>query len=246
MSLVIPVFNEARRLRRNGVALAQFIDSQPAGSRLIIVDDGSEDDTLSVARSVSHMSQRVEVLVCPHLGKGAAVESGIFHATTPLIGYTDVDLATPLHEIRRLFDIASRSRGLVIGSRGLPDSVILNHQDLRRELLGRTFNLLVQSTLAPGVMDTQCGAKFARTEVWAAILDNTHEIGFAWDSEAVAIAIRQGFGVHEIGIEWSHDPLTRVDVWRDGIGMVHAVLRIALRLRVEPVLKIPASVQTPG
>lgn len=246
VSLVIPVFNESRRLRRNGRALAGFIDEQPVGSRLIIVDDGSEDDTLSVARSVSMMSNRIEVLTCPHLGKGAAVESGISYASSPLIGYTDVDLSTPLHEVRRLFEIASRSKGLVIGSRGLPESRILNHQHRRRELLGRAFNLLVQTMLTPGVMDTQCGAKFARAEVWTAILERTRETGFAWDAEAVAIAIRRGLGVHEIGIEWSHDPLTRVDVWRDGISMVNAILGIALRQRAEPVLKAQTSLRTPG
>lgn len=230
LSLVVPVFNEERRLRTTGPALVRYIQEQPTGSRLIIVDDGSTDDTCSAARALETETSRVTYLGRPHLGKGAAVEFGLKSADTPLSGYTDVDLSTPLHEVARLFQLAASSGSLVVGSRAMPETAISNHQARRRELLGRLFNLWVRATITPGIKDTQCGAKFARREVWEPILGSTVEQGFAWDAEVVALAIRQKLGVTEVGIEWSHDPTTRVRVWKDGMAMALAVPQIARRL----------------
>lgn len=246
VSLVIPVFNEEVRLHRNARALFDYASGLPDGSRLIIVDDGSSDRSLEIARSLAAGSRRIDVVTQQHTGKGAAVEHGLNLATTAVAGYTDVDLSTPLHEVDRLIRLAGDARSLVIGSRGVSESKIVNHQRRPREWLGRLFNLLVRSTIAPGIRDTQCGAKFANTETWHSILAHTNQPGFAWDAEVVALAMRLGHGVREIGIEWAHDPMTRVDVLSDGLRMATSVLQIARQLRESPATAHPESVpQTP-
>lgn len=237
LTLVVPVFNEESRLARNGMDLINYIESKPAGSGLIIVNDGSTDGTARVACEIENCSSRARVVQLPHLGKGAAIAYGLAKAKTTLAGYTDVDLSTPLREVDRLFAAASRTHELVIGSRGLPEATIGNHQARVREVLGRMFNWYVQMTIAPGIKDTQCGAKFAQTTTWREILNTTREEGFAWDAEAVALAIRLGFGVLEVGIEWSHDPQTRVSVVADGMKMAWAVTRILTSLHGVPSMK---------
>jgi glycosyltransferase involved in cell wall biosynthesis len=221
---VVPIFNEEARLKTNGPSFVSYIESAPSGSCVMLVDDGSADTTAAVAKSMAERSPQVVFLKRPHFGKGAAVAHGLAHCDTPLAGYTDVDLSTPLHEVDRLFSIAASTPTLVIASRDVATSRVLTHQNSLRERLGRTFNTLVRATITPGIHDTQCGAKFARRQTWDALLAHTKNPGFAWDAEAVAVAQRLGLGVSEIGIEWSHDPMTRVNVIPDGIRMAVSVL----------------------
>jgi dolichyl-phosphate beta-glucosyltransferase len=226
LTLVIPLFNEEFRLQRSWEHLVTFVDRQHSGSRLILVDDGSEDNTAEVARRMARTHDRITVVQRPHLGKGAAVEFGIGMVETPLAGYTDVDLSTPLDEMERLFTLCEQRDLLVIGSRGASGAKVTIHQSKIREALGRMFNLWVRILLVPGIRDTQCGAKVAPSHVWRDLLGSTREQGFAWDAEIVALAIHQGSGVVEEPIKWSHDPSTRVQVLTDGAAMIVSVLRM--------------------
>jgi dolichyl-phosphate beta-glucosyltransferase len=135
----------------------------------------------------------------------------------------------------RLFDIAASDLTVVIGSRSAADTVIQVHQAGAREWLGWLFNRWAQLLVTPGISDTQCGAKAAQTTVWFDILEHTREPGFAWDTEVLAVARRLGLQIEEVGVEWSHDPATRVRILRDGVVMALTVLRIAARcLRITP------------
>lgn len=241
-TLVIPVYNEEARLERNSDAFINYMTTAHADSRLVIVDDGSVDSTLIVAQTLASKCNEIVVVSRPHLGKGAATAYGLGLADTPVAGYTDVDLSTPLEEVNRLLALASHTDSLVIGSRGKPSSIVVKHQNSFRERLGRTFNVLVRATITPGVRDTQCGAKFAKLTTWSCILPLTSDPGFAWDAEAVAVAMRLGLGVEEVGIEWSHDPMTRVDVFSDGLKMAASVIRMIPRLR----RMHPGTESTPG
>ena len=119
-----------------------------------------------------------------------------------------------------------RAPVLAIGSRDLPASRLVQPESRARELLGRAYNRLLQATLTPGVVDTQCGAKVAARSVWELVLPHVHEVGFAWDAELVAVAQAQGIEIVEVPVEWSHDDRSHVNVGRDGIAMVLATPRI--------------------
>ncbi|MGH9164927.1 MAG: glycosyltransferase [Acidimicrobiales bacterium] len=238
-SLVVPLFNEEERVGESGPALADFIAGYPAGSELILVDDGSDDATVAVARRL--MADRPEVpirlLSRVHAGKGAAVRAGLDVATAEYAGFCDVDLSTPLDQFEHVVTAAFLSPSLAIGSRDAALSHLVRPESPLRELLGKTYNRLVQLRLTPGVRDTQCGAKAAATEVWRSILPWCQEEGFAWDVEAVALARCLGFPVREVAVAWSHDDRSRVRVGRDGFEMVRAVPRIARHLH-----RVPAGV----
>jgi dolichyl-phosphate beta-glucosyltransferase len=242
VSLVVPLFNEEDRLAESGAALLEFVAAAGPGGELLLVDDGSDDRTLDAARALAARDpQRVRVLARPHRGKGATVQAGLEAATAPLVAFCDVDLATPLGELRRIIDLAAGTPVLAIGSRDVVSTLLVVREGEVRELMGKAFNVLLRVTLTPGIFDTQCGAKAATAAVWREILPYCHENGFAWDAEVVAISRRRGIAVWEVGVEWHHDSRSRVRPVRDGAAMVRSVPRILRHLR-----RVPSMVQGPS
>ncbi|HSO95255.1 MAG TPA: glycosyltransferase [Acidimicrobiia bacterium] len=226
--LVVPLYNEAPRFDEFGHQLVGFIAAQPAGSELIFVDDGSDDATARLVDELiaQHPRQAVSILRRPHVGKGAAVAAGLAAVTSPWAAFCDVDLSTPLDQLARVVHAAQRADVLSVGSRDLAGSTLVRPEGPVREALGRAYNRLLQATITPGVVDTQCGAKAASRRVWDAILPEGRETGYAWDAEAIALARARGIPVLEVPIEWRHDDRSKVNVGRDGAAMVVAIPRI--------------------
>lgn len=233
LGLVVPLYNEAGRLPASIDRFADFATRRPGGVDLVFVDDGSVDGTPRVVESLAagHPDVSIRLLVRTHEGKGAAVAAGIAALDTPVVAFCDVDLATPLGDVERIAALAEAAPVLAIGSRDVAGSVLERPESTVRELLGRSFNRFLQATITPGIVDTQCGAKAARREVWADVLGHTVESGFAWDAEAVAVSLRLGIPVREVPVTWRHDEDSRVRVARDGAAMLGAVRRIRRRMR---------------
>jgi dolichyl-phosphate beta-glucosyltransferase len=232
IGLVVPVFDEAERLDEFVTPLVEFVAGQPTGSQLLFVDDGSTDGSADkIGALLGSGDGRARLLRRPHLGKGAAVAAGLRALDTPLRAFCDLDLATPLPDLERVIECGARPGVLAIGSRDLAASRVVQAESRIRELLGRTYNRLLQAALTPGIVDTQCGAKAASAEVWSRLLAHSIEPGFAWDAEVVALASVLGVEVQEVPIEWRHDPRSRVRVVRDGARMVAATPGIWQRRR---------------
>ena len=236
LTLVVPLYNEAGRFPRFARELAAFVAEQPDDSELVFVDDGSEDDTATLVDAFLASPQpcRVRLVRRPHRGKGAALQAGISTAATPVAGFCDLDLSTPLVDFAHIVAAARRAPIVAIGSRDLTASRVTRHEGAVREFLGRAYNRAVQLTLTPGIVDTQCGAKVARTELWRTILAHCREQGFAWDVEVIAVATSLRIPVQEIAIEWRHDEGSQVHVLRDGIAMLRALPRIRRNVRERP------------
>jgi dolichyl-phosphate beta-glucosyltransferase len=234
ISLVVPLFNEQDRFSETADEIVGFIARWGPQSEVIWVDDGSSDRTVKLVEAFISVERDVEtkLLQIPHRGKGAAVRAGLLSSSGSLAAFCDVDLATPLNDIADLIDICHRDGGLVIGSRALPTSKVLEHESFLREQLGRTYNRVVRTFLTPGIFDTQCGAKVARNEVWVRLLSRCQEDGFAADVEMITMAMALEVPVLEVGVSWAHDERSRVRVWRDGIAMVTSLLRIWRRNRL--------------
>lgn len=226
--LVVPLFNEERRFGEYGKLLADFIAEQPPGSELLFVDDGSTDGTVALVEELrrSHPSRHIDLLARPHEGKGAAVAAGLRRVAGEYVGFCDVDLATPLDQVERVLRAAMRAEVLAVGSRDLATSTLLQSEGAVREVLGRSYNRLLQATITPGIVDTQCGAKVAARQVWQKVLPHCREVGFAWDAEAIAVAGALHIPVQEVPVQWRHDDRSGVRVVRDGMAMVRATPRI--------------------
>jgi glycosyltransferase involved in cell wall biosynthesis len=239
LSLVVPLYNEEVRLEESGRQLVDFVASYPAGSELILADDGSSDTTVEVAEKLArHSALTIRLLELGHAGKGAALRAGIAAARGPIVAFCDVDLATPLDELRRIVSAAASAPVLAIGSRDVVSTRLVRREGEVREFLGKAYNRVLRATLTPGINDTQCGAKAAHRAVWCEVLPYCRENGFAWDVEAIAIGRRRGVAVWEVGIEWNHDERTRVRPMRDGLDMLRSVPRIVGRVRQVPSLVV--------
>ena len=234
VAVVVPVFDERDRFAASAAALVEFVAGIDGGGELLFVDDGSTDGTPELVEALvaEHPDVNVRLLRRPHLGKGAAVTSGLQATAATVAAFCDLDLATPLSELARIVDAADRTEVLAIGSRDVAGSRLLRHEGHVRELLGRSYNRLLQATVTPGVLDTQCGAKAARRAVWDAILPHCRQSGFAWDAEAIAVALALGVTVQEVAIDWAHDGRSKVRVGRDGMRMVLATPAIQRRARL--------------
>jgi dolichyl-phosphate beta-glucosyltransferase len=231
--LVVPLFNEEERFPEYGKRFVDFVLDHPAGSEVVFVDDGSEDATAELVEELLAASPGVaaRLVRLPHQGKGAAVAAGIGLVQTRYVGFCDLDLSTPLDQVERVLEVARRAPVLAIGSRDLTASRLVEPEGPVREALGRAYNRLVQATVAPGVVDTQCGAKVALRSVWERLLPRCREVGYAWDAEVIAVARSLGIVVEEVPVAWRHDARSKVRVGRDGLAMVWATQRIWRNVR---------------
>jgi dolichyl-phosphate beta-glucosyltransferase len=207
---VVPAFNEAARLPRSLERIAAHLRGRGGTWEILVVDDGSSDQTAARAEAGGATVLRNET----NQGKGYAVRRGMLAARGARRLMTDADLSTPIEELERLGARMDEGYDVVIGSRALPGARIEVRQPWFRENSGRLFNLFVRALAVPGVTDTQCGFKLfsaaaARDVFSAARLD-----GFSFDVEALFLARRKGYRIAEVPILWRNDAATRVSLVR--------------------------------
>ena len=219
VSIVIPAFNEAARIESTIQRVQQFLQQFPFPHELIIVDDGSVDETQKVVERNQVSGLRFLPSERNH-GKGYAVKQGVLAASGDYVLFSDADLSTPIEEIEKLLDVAIREKAdVVIGSRAIDRSVIEVHQSRTRELGGIFFNIVVQCLLGLRLKDTQCGFKlFKRDRVLDIFRKQTID-GFGFDAEVLFLAARSGLKIREIPVRWSHAEGSKIHFLRDGIRM---------------------------
>jgi len=208
LSVVIPAFNEERRLPATLARVQAYLGARGAAYEILVVDDGSSDGTAVVARSLGG-----SVSLLRHdanRGKGHAVRAGMLAAAGELRLMTDADLSTPIEELERLEAGIAKGFDVAIGSRAIEGARIEVHQPAYREAMGRLFNRLVQALLLPGLHDTQCGFKLWTAEAASAAFAACRLDGFSFDVESLYVARRRGLRVVELPVVWRNDPGTRV------------------------------------
>jgi dolichyl-phosphate beta-glucosyltransferase len=211
--VVIPAFNEAERLPRTLERVRAYLEGQGSAYEILVVDDGSRDDTVARAQQVG--GARLQVLSNGvNRGKGYAVRRGMLAARGRRRLMSDADLSTPIEELARLGAYMDEGWDVVIASRALPGSRIEIHQGAFRENMGRIFNLLVRLAVVRGLHDTQCGFKLFSAAAAEAAFARARLDGFAFDVEALFIARQQGFRVAELPVVWRNDAATRVGMWK--------------------------------
>jgi dolichyl-phosphate beta-glucosyltransferase len=230
-TVVIPCFNEAERIGATARETLEYLETNSPESELIIVNDGSTDETSAIARDALAPA-KIETRLLenfPNRGKGAAVRTGLLAAARPIGLFFDADLSTPLGEIPKVIEpIANGDVDLAFGSRALDRKLIGIHQPWRREQAGRVFNLLVRLATGMPFWDTQCGFKAFRLGVCRPILERARVQGFAFDVELLFLAYRAGLRLREIPVHWNHAEGSKVRVIYDSLRMLREV--IALRL----------------
>lgn len=228
VSVVVPAYNEERRLPGSLVRIAVYLERHPYASEIVVVDDGSADRTRKAAEAAlasCPVPSRV-VRYEPNRGKGYAVRRGFTESRGRILLFTDADLSTPIEEFDRLYAAVESGADVAIGSRALRESRVEVHQPWYRERMGKTFNLLVQALVMPGVRDTQCGFKAFRGDVIRPMLPHLMVDRFAFDVEILYLAKRRGYRIVEIPVVWRNDPNTRVNAIGDSARMLKELLRL--------------------
>lgn len=237
LSIVVPAFNEAKRIHQTLRRIAEYCESHVRTWEVLVVDDGSQDGTADVVAQTLVGNPHLRLLRHPrNLGKGCAIRTGALAAKYPYLLFSDADLSTPIEELATLAPHAS-PRTVVVASRGLPESTLEVRQPLYRETMGRIFNLIVRFLLVPGLSDTQCGFKLFGDEVAKAVFPDLETQRFAFDVEVLVRTRRHGFEVVEVPVRWRNDERSRVHPIRDSASMLRDVLRIWWRLKIRPTRK---------
>jgi dolichyl-phosphate beta-glucosyltransferase len=206
LSLIIPAFNEARRIEPTLRGAHRFLAARPASFEIIVVDDGSTDDTVALLAALATELPGLRVLCCPaNRGKGHAVRLGMRAATGRTRVFADADGSTPIAELEALLRALAAGADIAIGSRYLPASQVTRPQPWHRRAWSRLVNQVVQHTLLPGVADTHCGFKAftaaAATHTFAACTVD----GWSFDLEVLARARAYGFRIQEVPVRWAND-----------------------------------------
>ena len=226
LSVVIPAYNEEKRLPRSLDDVLAFLKSQKFESEIILSDDGSQDQTVAVAEDrLKGFPHRI--LTTPHnRGKGNAVRQGMLAATGQYILFTDADQSTPIEEVSRFLTLMQNDYDIVIGSRALPDSQVEIHQPPLREFMGRVFNRIAQLVSFHSIHDSQCGFKCFRQDI-AKILFGLQKLdGFSFDSEIIYLAQKKGCRILEAPVIWRNSTQTRVRLLSDPVNMFCDLLKI--------------------
>ena len=230
LSIVVPAYNEGARLGKSLRAIVTYLNEYAPQSELIVVDDGSTDDTAQTARAELADAQNVHTSVISYklnLGKGRAVRLGLQASRGEIALFTDADLSTPITEAPKLIDpIAQGECDLAFGSRALDRSLIGVHQPWRREQGGRVFNLAVRLATRLPFWDTQCGFKAFRMSTCRPIIEGATIDRFGFDVELLYVAYRAGLRLKEIPVRWDHAEGSKVNVASDSLKMLGEVGRI--------------------
>lgn len=239
LSLVIPAYNEAHRLDSTLAQAWSYLRGTGEPFELLLIDDGSLDDTAGVARRFADDHPGTMVRTIPHAGKAAAVRAGMAQASGELIAFTDADLATPLDNLAVFIRLAGEGADIVIGSREGSQARRIG-EPRYRHVMGRAFNRLVQTLLLPGIEDTQCGFKLFRREAARAILHrallyrDTKALSgprvTAFDVELLVIARKLGLRVVEVPVVWTYGSQSKVNPIRDTLHNARDLFQIRLNL----------------
>ncbi len=228
-SLVIPAYNEANRIENCIRSAARWAQSRPGGWdwEVILVDDGSTDDTVARARRFA-AEEKLDLKVVTYgenRGKGAAMRAGVLASSGDPVLVSDTDLSTPLSEWVRLAERLP-THPVAIGSRAIEQALVRKRQPFYRQFMGRTFNRFVRLLTVTGIGDTQCGFKLFRGDLARELFRQARVDRFAYDVEILYLAQRRGIPIAEVPVVWINSPESKVHVVRDSLRMLWDLFRI--------------------
>jgi glycosyltransferase involved in cell wall biosynthesis len=236
LSVIVPAWNEERYIGAFLDRVSQYLDSRALPWEIVVVDDGSGDRTASVVEQRVVEDSRVRLMKEPHAGKGAAIRAGMLAAHGDWRLMADTDLSVAPDSWQPFFEaMQASSADVVIASREAAGAQRVG-EPLRRHLVGRVFNALVQVLVLPGINDTQCGFKLFRREAAVALFPRLTIDSFAFDVELLFLAQRAGFRIVEVGVVWVCRTDSRVRL-RSGFRAFVDVVRVrvkALRGHYDP------------
>ncbi len=227
LSIVIPAFNEERRLPHTLDEIARFRAQFPRPLEIVVCDDGSVDGTWPLLEARAKEAPYLRPLQLPHRGKGAAVRAGMLAASLQFVMLCDADLSMPIEDMDRFIAVLDEGYDLAIGSREGPGAKRYG-EPARRHLMGRIFNLFVRTLVIGGLDDTQCGFKGFQRGAARDLFSRQRMDGFSFDAEILFLARKRGYAAKVVGIDWYFNDDSRVRAVSDTLTMTLDLIRIRL------------------
>lgn len=229
VSVVIPAYNESANIERSLSAILYYLNHKNYDFEVIVVNDGSKDDTLELAKK---FLPEIKIIENPgNKGKGYTVKNGMLNANKENILFLDADLATPIEEIEKALKYID-DYPIVIGSRNLKDSVILTAQPFYRQLMGKTFALLARVIAGIKVKDSQCGFKMMKREAAQKIFPKITINGWCFDVELLFLAQLKNYKIKEIPVRWiDNAATTKIKPFKSSLEMLRDLLKVRSNYR---------------
>lgn len=227
LSIVIPAYNESTRIDDALERVLSCVAEQNWDAEVLVVDDGSKDDTAAIVQRWMQHHPRLHLIQNPgNKGKGYSVRNGLLQAAGEIVMFTDADLSAPMEEANRLFSALADGADVAIGSRWLDRTRQTIHQPLYRQFFGRCFNWITRTVMGLPFKDTQCGFKAFKRPAAQIIfrLQTIERWGF--DPEILFIARKLKYVIREVPVTWGHDERSRISYLKDGMKMLEDMARI--------------------
>jgi dolichyl-phosphate beta-glucosyltransferase len=226
-SIVIPAYNEETRLGATLHRVLAYVRQQGWDAEVIVVNDGSRDNTARLVREFAEKNPIVRLVENPgNRGKGYSVRHGMLKARGDVVVFSDADLSSPIEEMPKLLDALSQGADIAIGSRWLRAELQTQRQSVHRQIFGRVFNLLMRMILGLKFKDTQCGFKAFTRQAAQTILPLQRIERWGFDPEILFLARKFGLRVEEVAVHWGHSGDTRIHPVLDGARMFQEMLRV--------------------
>ena len=226
-SFIIPAYNESERLSASLPKVLDYIHQRQYDAAVIVVNDGSTDDTASVVRRFAAVNPEIRLLENPgNRGKGYSVRNGMLHADGDVLLFTDADLSSPIYEADKLFAAIADGAEIAIGSRWLQRELQTERQPWYRQLYGRLFNLGLRMVLGLPYRDTQCGFKAFTRAAAGTVFTRQHIERWGFDPELLFLGDKFKLRTVEVPVEWAHDHRSRINPLRDGLNMGVEMIRV--------------------
>jgi len=225
LSIIIPAYNEERRLPATLETIQRFLDKQSYEAEVLVVENGSSDRTLQIAQEFAAKHPNIHAIHEEQRGKGRAVRAGMLAASGQYRFFGDADLSMPIDQVNRFLPPQLPDPAVVIGSREAPGAIRYGEPEMRH-LSGRIFNTLVRWIALPGLQDTQCGFKLFRADAAEDVFQRQTIFGWTFDVEVLYIARLHGYPITEIGVPWYYNADSKVRMLNDAWNMVKDLITI--------------------
>lgn len=235
LSIIVPAFDEQNRIGASVEKILAYIRETDLSAELLVVDDGSKDNTKAAAEAVIAKHPEVRARVVRYeqnKGKGFAVRTGLEAAAGDIALFSDADLSTPIEEAPKLVEPIERGEyDVTFGSRALDRSLIGTHQPWRREQGGKVFNLVVRTITGLPFWDTQCGFKAFNMHKFRPLLSLMEIDRFGFDVELLYVAHLHGLRLLEVPVRWNNDDRSKINFASDSLRMIGEVMEIKRNAR---------------
>ncbi len=227
LSIVIPAYNEARRLPATLASIAEYLELSGLDAEILVVDDGSTDGTIEAVRNLPGRGLPPRIISFEgNRGKGAVTRDGMLEAKGDFVLFMDADNSTHVTEVEKLLNIAEQGIPVVIGSRYLEKDSIKIKQPWYRVMISRAGNALIQAVLLRGIKDTQCGFKLFSHDAASQIASRLTMERFSFDMELLVIAKQLGLEIREVPVNWYDTPGTRLRPIKSSLQTLFDLVRI--------------------